>query len=100
MASKMHSERPLPQDLGEVLHSGLHGADPDVLPCLFEGPLNLFELSLELKERLRFILFFKRLVDCGRALIDYQRCRKEEYQVRWLFNFIMDMIIFTALIFL
>jgi hypothetical protein len=71
-----------------------------VLPCLFEGPLNLFEFSLELKERLRFILFFKRLIDCGRALIYYQRCRKEEYQVRRLFNLIMVMILFNALIFL
>jgi hypothetical protein len=49
MPGKMHSERSLPKDLGEILHSGLHGADPDVLPGLFEGPLNLFELPLELK---------------------------------------------------
>ena len=49
MTGKMHCERSLSEDLGEVLHSGLHGADPDVLPGLFEGPLNLFEFPLELK---------------------------------------------------
>jgi len=49
MTGKMHCERSLPKDLGEVLHSGLHGAYSDVLPGLFEGPLNLFELPLKLK---------------------------------------------------